>query len=81
MASVATDPTPQQARRRRAAAYRCAPLDHGHRDPLDQFATPAGPSSYGLTRAELLRELRRCAANGWSPAELRARFTLEGATA
>lgn len=68
-------------RRRRAAADRCPPLDHGRRDPLDRAAAPAGPSTFGLDRAELRAELRHLAAAGWQVWELRERFAVEGVSA
>lgn len=69
-------------RRRRAAAVRCQPLDDGRRDPLDRAAVAeGGPSTFGLDRAELRREVARCAAAGWQLWELRARFAVEGVSA
>jgi len=67
-------------RRRRTAAVRCAPLADGRRDPLD-LAAPAGPSTFGLDRAELRAELRRLAAQHWQVWELRERFAVEGVSA
>lgn len=64
--------------RRRDAARRLAALICGHRDPdLCQVAT-AGRSSFGLTRRELISEIRRCHRSGWQRWELDARFTAAG---
>lgn len=68
-------------RRRRAAAVRCPVLQHGLADPLDLLAAPPAPSTFGLSRAALLAEVRRCAASGWTLAELRTRFAVEELTA
>jgi hypothetical protein len=64
-----------QLRRRRAAAWRLVPLSDGHRDPLDGFASPPGPSDFGLNRADLVTEIRRCREAGWVDWELVVRFT------
>lgn len=65
-------------RRRRAAAVRCVVLDDGHADPFDRAAAPAGPGTFGLDRAALLREARRLAAEGWLTWEIRSRFARPG---
>lgn len=64
-----------QLRRRHAAARRLAPLDSGVRDPLDELVLPwPRPCSYGLSADELLAEVRRRQAEGWTRDELLARF-------
>ena len=65
---------PAQPRRRRDAALRLPPLDHGHRDPLDRLTTPVGPATFGLTPAELVAEAHRLRAEGWSACEVAVRL-------
>jgi hypothetical protein len=45
-------------------------LANGHRDPLDVLVTPIGPSTFGLTDAELAREWSRLTTAGWSHGEV-----------
>jgi hypothetical protein len=60
--------------RRRAAAWRCPPLDSGLSDPLDRVADRRAPCDFALTPRELLGEVERCRAAGWARWELGARF-------
>lgn len=62
--------------RRNRAALRTPPLPCGHRDPLLCGTAPNGPSTFGLTAAELRAEAARCRARGWSDAEITARLDL-----
>ncbi|MFI1449069.1 hypothetical protein [Streptomyces virginiae] len=68
---------PQQLRRRREAAYRCPPLDCGHRDPLDCAATATGPSTYGLSDDELRAHANQLIRWGWSVDEVLARLDVQ----
>ncbi|NNN34385.1 hypothetical protein HLK59_29285 [Streptomyces sp. S3(2020)] len=62
-------------RRRRLAAYRTPPLPEGSRDPLDELVQPpGGPSTYGLTEAELRAHANALMADGWSLEEVQARL-------
>ncbi|MEV5429252.1 hypothetical protein [Streptomyces sp. NPDC052701] len=61
-------------RRRRLAANRTPPLPSGHRDPLDALVKPDGPSTYGLTEAELRAHANALMANGWTLEEVQARL-------
>ncbi|MEV7009560.1 hypothetical protein [Streptosporangium sp. NPDC051022] len=63
----------EQLTRRRAASRRLPPLADGRRDPLDPPDRP-GPCSFGLSRAELVAEVRRCRSRGWGDWELRTVF-------
>ncbi|MEV5124295.1 hypothetical protein AB0K49_16120 [Streptomyces decoyicus] len=65
---------PAGLRARRRAAGRLPPLPCGHRDPLLCLAASPGPSTYGLTRAQLAAEVARCRVQGWSAVDLAARF-------
>lgn len=66
-----------QLRRRRAAAYRCPPMDCGHRDPLDCVASPAGPSTFGLTDNELRAHANQLIRLGWSLEEVLTRLAVQ----
>lgn len=72
-------PVGTQLRARRAAAWRCCPLEDGHRDPLDRGVSSETPATYGLTRAERAAESARLLALGWYPAEVQVRLDLEAA--
>jgi hypothetical protein len=65
-------------RQRRDAALRLAPLVCGHGDPDLCLVVPGGPSSFGLSRRELVSEIRRCHAGGWQRWELDATFAAGG---
>jgi hypothetical protein len=66
-----------QIRRRREASARCKPLPCGHRDPLDCFAAPAGPGTFGLTPAELRAEANRLVTScGWQLWEVLDRLAI-----
>jgi hypothetical protein len=75
VATTDADPTAQPLRVRRAAAFRCAPLACGRRDPLDKLRDPAA-STFGLTVAELRAEANRLAGLGWPVAEITARLAI-----
>ncbi|MEV8635391.1 hypothetical protein AB0395_27410 [Streptosporangium sp. NPDC051023] len=62
-----------QLARRRVASWRLPLLADGRRDPLDPPDRP-GPCSFGLFRAELVAEVRRCRSLGWGDWELRTVF-------
>ncbi|GHA19986.1 hypothetical protein ACFOOM_10045 [Streptomyces echinoruber] len=66
-------------RERRGTAGRLPPLACGHRDPLLCLAARPGPSTYGLTRAQLASEVARCRGRGRSEADLAARFNVRQA--
>jgi hypothetical protein len=40
---------------------------------------PDGPSTFGLTRSELIAHVRELRRSGWQPWEIQARFDLGGA--
>jgi hypothetical protein len=66
--------------RRRAESRRLEPLTCGchqpHVDPFDcQARQPTEPSCFGLTATELVAEIKRRDAEGWSHWELLARFS------
>jgi hypothetical protein len=72
-------PVGTQLRARRAAAWRCCPLDDGRRDPLDLDPTRPTAATYALTRAERAAESARLLELGWFPAEVHVRLDLEAA--
>jgi hypothetical protein len=66
--------------RRRSESRRLEPVEcrchDRHTDPSDcQVDELGGPTDFGLTPAELVAEIKRCDAEGWSRWELLARFT------
>lgn len=64
-------------RRRRDAALRCEPLESGHRDPLIDWCHPSAPepSSFGMSRAQLIAEANRLRSReGWQAWEIAERF-------
>ncbi|MGW7715176.1 hypothetical protein ACWGKK_12765 [Streptomyces chartreusis] len=76
-----------QLRRRRHAAQRCAPLDCGHRDPLDCIPASCGvppddepkpePSTFGLTPEQLRAEANRLVTDeGWQLWEIATRLAI-----
>lgn len=73
--SSCTDTITRGLARRRDAALRLPALICGHRDPDLCRVTPAGRSSFGLTRRELISEIRRCHRSGWQRWELDTLFS------
>jgi hypothetical protein len=68
---------PAQLRRRRAASRRLAALCCGHRDTSDCAVAVPGPSTFGLTEAELRRHANALAVSGWPVDEIRLVLDVE----
>jgi hypothetical protein len=69
-------------RRRRAASWRCEPLEDGtgRRDPLDPVRIcTSRPSTFGMDPAGVRAEAERCWDSGWLAWEIRYRFDLQAA--